>query len=91
MGMDDKLDRLEQLRQRSLLGGGQARIDAQHEKGKLTARERIDLLLDPGSFEELDSLAVDEDHHDGEGIHGGAVVTGGDDVDGGRIDIFAVD
>ena len=91
MGMDDKLDRLEQLRQRSLLGGGQARIDAQHEKGKLTARERIDLLLDPGSFEELDSLAVDEYHHDGEGIHGDAVVTGWGAVDGRPIYLFAFD
>lgn len=47
---------LEQKRQAALIGGGQARIDAQHAKGKLTARERIEVLLDPGSFEETGML-----------------------------------
>ena len=60
MSLQDKLDRLAQLKQRAVLGGGQQRIDRQHELGKLTARERIALLLDPDSFEELDSLAVEE-------------------------------
>ena len=46
-------EELERRTQEALLGGGQARIDRQHEKGKLTARERIDILLDEGSFEEL--------------------------------------
>lgn len=52
--MDKVLDALEQRRRQALQGGGQARIDAQHARGKLTARERIDVLLDPGSFEEID-------------------------------------
>ncbi|HEY8400065.1 MAG TPA: carboxyl transferase domain-containing protein, partial [Cytophagaceae bacterium] len=49
----NKLDYLEQLNQEALQGGGAARLEAQHKKGKLTARERIDLLLDEGSFEEI--------------------------------------
>ena len=52
--MNEILKELENRRQQARLGGGQARIDAQHKKGKLTARERIELLLDNESFEELD-------------------------------------
>ncbi|WP_275431137.1 carboxyl transferase domain-containing protein, partial [Klebsiella pneumoniae] len=52
--MKDVLERLEERRAEARLGGGQKRIDAQHTKGKLTARERIELLLDRGSFEEFD-------------------------------------
>ena len=52
--MQDILDQLRAKRAAARLGGGQTRIDAQHAKGKLTARERIDLLLDEGSFEERD-------------------------------------
>ena len=52
--MQTVLDELEQRRAVARLGGGQARIDAQHKKGKLTARERIDLFLDEGSFEEFE-------------------------------------
>ncbi len=48
------LARLDARRERARIGGGQQRISAQHAKGKLTARERIDLLLDYGSFEEFD-------------------------------------
>ena len=48
-GMKDILDRLEQRRAQARSGGGQARIDAQHKRGKLTARERVELLLDKGS------------------------------------------
>ncbi|XP_078703441.1 propionyl-CoA carboxylase beta chain, mitochondrial-like [Branchiostoma floridae x Branchiostoma belcheri] len=50
-------DRIQERRQQALLGGGQRRIDAQHKKGKLTARERIHLLLDPGTFVEYDMFA----------------------------------
>lgn len=50
----DKLKQLRELREKSMLGGGKERIDAQHAKGKLTARERLDLLLDSGSFVEID-------------------------------------
>ena len=52
--MKDILDRLEKRREEARLGGGKARIEAQHKRGKLTARERIELLLDKGSFEEFD-------------------------------------
>ena len=58
MSIHDKLDTLEKLRQESELGGGPDRIRKQHEKGKLTARERLDLLLDPGSFVELDRFVT---------------------------------
>jgi acetyl-CoA carboxylase carboxyltransferase component len=52
----DNLIKLESMKEEALLGGGAKRIEAQHKKGKLTARERIDLLLDEGSFEEFDLL-----------------------------------
>ncbi len=91
MSLQDKLDRLAQLKQRAVLGGGQQRIDRQHELGKLTARERIALLLDPDSFEELDSLAVEDDNGDGEGFYGDAVVTGWGTVDGRPVYVFSQD
>lgn len=50
----DKLQQLIEMRQKARLGGGEARIEKQHAKGKMTARERIDQLLDKGSFEEID-------------------------------------
>src|SRR4051794_5310855 len=53
-GMKDILDRLEARRAEARAGGGEKRVEAQHARGKLTARERIDLLLDRGSFEEFD-------------------------------------
>ncbi len=52
--MHDIINQLEQKRAAARLGGGQRRIDAQHKRGKLSARERIEVLLDPGSFEEWD-------------------------------------
>ncbi|MDK1021852.1 MAG: propionyl-CoA carboxylase, partial [Candidatus Hydrogenedentes bacterium] len=54
--MDGYLSRLKTLNEESLAGGGEERIEVQHSLGKLTARERIDRLADPGSFEELGSL-----------------------------------
>ena len=56
--VSEKQDELDSLRERSRLGGGARRIEQQHAKGKLTARERIDLLLDEGSFEELDPFVL---------------------------------
>ncbi|MGY6571060.1 MAG: carboxyl transferase domain-containing protein, partial [Salinarimonas sp.] len=52
--MKDMLDRLEERRAQARAGGGEKRVAAQHKRGKLTARERIELLLDDGSFEEFD-------------------------------------
>ena len=54
----DKFEELEKKRQQAMLGGGKERIDKQHEQGKYTARERIDKLLDPGSFVEIDEFPI---------------------------------
>ena len=51
--MQDKLDQLKKLRETVEAGGGPKRIDKQHESGKMTARERIDMLFDPGTFREI--------------------------------------
>ena len=56
--MSEILNQLEARRAEARLGGGQRRIDAQHSKGKLTARERVELLLDEGSFEEFDMFVT---------------------------------
>ena len=58
MTHSSKIDRLRELKKQSHLGGGEDRIEAQHKKGRLTARERIDLLLDKGSFREVDALVT---------------------------------
>ncbi|MGQ0508901.1 MAG: acyl-CoA carboxylase subunit beta [Myxococcaceae bacterium] len=86
--------RLQKLERQAELGGGQERIDKQHEAGKLTARERIDLLLDPGSFSELDKFvthrAVDFGMADKK-ILGDGVVTGYGTIEGRRAFVFAQD
>ena len=58
MNETSKNQKLNELKAQSRLGGGQARIDAQHKKGRMTARERLDLLLDRGSFREVDPFVV---------------------------------
>jgi propionyl-CoA carboxylase beta chain len=92
--MSDTLERLEKLNRQAELGGGEARIERQHDKGKLTARERIDLLLDPGTFHEVDKLkthrCVDFDM-DQKKIPGDGVVTGYGKVDGRTVFVFAQD
>ena len=88
------LDELEAKREQARLGGGQARIDKQHEKGKLTARERIELLLDEGSFEEFDmfvahrctDFGMEKDRPMGDGV-----VTGWGTVNGRMIYVFSQD
>ncbi len=60
--MTDHIDNLLKLRAEARLGGGQDRIDKLHAKGRMTARERIDLLLDPGSFEEFDMFKTHRCH-----------------------------
>ena len=62
--MKEQIQILKAKQSQALLGGGQKRIDDQHKKGKLTARERIDLLLDAGSFEEIGALV----EHRGRGL-----------------------
>ena len=56
--MTDPLKTLDELERRATLGGGQDRLDRQHAAGKLSARERIELLFDPGTFEEVDKLVT---------------------------------
>ncbi|MCS5668959.1 MAG: methylmalonyl-CoA carboxyltransferase, partial [Dehalococcoidia bacterium] len=56
--IDEKIDVLDAMRQESQKGGGQDRIDQQHSRGKLTARERLALLMDEGTFEELDRFVT---------------------------------
>lgn len=92
--MKDILDKLEQRRAQARLGGGEARIEAQHKRGKLTARERIELLLDKGSFEEFDMFV---EHRatdfgiDKTKIPGDGVVTGWGTVNGRTVFLFAKD
>ena len=90
----DPLDHLEQLNRQALDAGGPARIKRQHEAGKLTARERIDTLLDPGSFVEIDRLVVHRCTDFGMGdqkIPGDGVVTGYGLIDGRKVFVFAQD
>src|SRR4051794_23212922 len=79
------------MRERSKLGGGRARIDQQHARGKLTARERIDLLLDAGSFVELDAFVTARGRDDADAILGDGVVTGHGTIDGRLVFVFSQD
>ena len=92
--MKDILDRLEQRRDEARLGGGKSRIEAQHKRGKLTARERIELLLDKGSFEELDMFVEHRSNEFGmekTKIPGDGVVTGWGTVNGRTVYLFSKD
>ncbi|MDF7810306.1 acyl-CoA carboxylase subunit beta [Hymenobacter sp. YC55] len=89
-----KLEVLERKNQEALLGGGQARIDAQHKKGKLTARERVDLLLDEGSFEEIGKFVMHRSKDfglDKEYYLGDGVITGYGTVNGRLVYVFSQD
>ena len=92
--MKEIIDELEQRREVARLGGGQKRIDAQHKRGKLTARERIELLLDEGSFEEFDMYV---EHRctdfgmESQKIPGDGVVTGWGTINGRVVYLFAKD
>jgi propionyl-CoA carboxylase beta chain len=89
------LDELEQRRAGARLGGGEKRIAAQHTRGKLTARERLELLLDTGSFEEFDTFVqhrcTDFGMDKAEKIPGDGVVTGWGTVNGRKVFVFAKD
>ncbi|HEX5826138.1 MAG TPA: acyl-CoA carboxylase subunit beta [Candidatus Limnocylindrales bacterium] len=90
----ERIARLEQLRAEALQGGGPVRVERQHAWGKLTARERLDLLLDPGSFVELDAFVthratefgLDQQHFLGDGV-----VTGHGTIDGRLVFVFSQD
>lgn len=84
-------ERLADARASALLGGGQKRIDAQHKKGKLTARERIDLLLDEGTFREYDQLKTHrctEFGMENEKYYGDGVVTGHGLINGRKVSVY---
>ncbi len=92
--MQDILDELESRRARAHLGGGEKRIEAQHAKGKLTARERIELLVDEGSFEEWDMFVEQEPNEltvDIEPIPGDGVVVGWGTINGRTVFVFSQD
>jgi len=92
--MKDIVEQLEEKRQAAALGGGQKRIDTQHARGKLTARERIELLLDEGSFEEWDAFVEHRCTDFGmeeQKILGDGVVTGYGTVNGRMVFVFSQD
>jgi len=94
MAIEDKFAELRKLKEEAKLGGGEERIEAQHGRGKLTARERISLLLDEGSFEEIDALVVHRGTEfgvDKQRFYGDAVVTGYGQIDGRLVLVFAQD
>jgi acetyl-CoA carboxylase carboxyltransferase component len=90
----ERIARLERMRAEALQGGGPVRVERQHAWGKLTARERLDLLLDPGSFSELDAFVthratefgLDRQHFLGDGV-----VTGHGTIDGRLVFVFSQD
>jgi len=92
--MHEIIQQLEEKREKARLGGGQKRIESQHAKGKLTARERVELFLDPGTFEEWDlfvehrctDFGMDESHTPGDGV-----VTGYGTVNGRLVFVFSQD
>lgn len=94
MPSSNKITQLRSFKQKALLGGGEKRIQQQHEKGKLTARERIDLLLDEGSFHELDMLVQHRCRDFGlekQKFLGDGVITGYGRIDGRLVYVFSQD
>src|SRR5258706_2950843 len=91
-----KVETLQAMRERSLQGGGQDRIERQHKAGKLTARERLDLLLDPGSFRELDAFVVQRARDFGmdrpeNQFLGDSVITGWGTIEGRLVYVYSQD
>jgi propionyl-CoA carboxylase beta chain len=94
MSSNPKVERLLKLREEALKGGGGSRIEKQHDKGKLTARERIDLLLDKGSFEEIDKFVTHRSSAFGLGEQqflGDGVITGHGTIHGRPVYVFSQD
>ncbi len=90
----DRVAQLRETRDRAMLGGGERRIQQQHAKGKLTARERVDLLLDEGSFQEIDMFVTHRTTDFGMGdqkVLGDGVVTGWGRIDGRLVYVFSQD
>src|SRR5467141_1777346 len=94
MSMREKLELLQQKRAEAELGGGEERIKAQHDKGKMTARERLEVLLDPGSFVELDRFVTHRATDFGladQKVLGDGVVTGWGRIDGRIVYVYSQD
>jgi propionyl-CoA carboxylase beta chain len=94
MSLQERFDELHRRHAQAALGGGDERIRRQHKAGKKTARERLDLLLDPGSFQELDRFVVHQSHDFGmaeQQIPGDGVVTGSGLIHGRPVVVFAQD
>ena len=96
MTIDPKIEHLRDLKERAKQGGGEERIQKQHEGGKLTARERIDLLLDPGSFREMDMFVIQRERAFGmdqpdKQILSDSVVTGWGTIHGRLVYVFSQD
>jgi len=94
MTMDERIEELRKRREEAEKGGGESRIESQHEKGKLTARERIDYFLDDGSFTEFDQLRTHRSHTfdmQEKQYPGDGVVTGYGEVNGRTVFVFAHD
>jgi acetyl-CoA/propionyl-CoA carboxylase carboxyl transferase subunit len=94
MTMEERIEELRERTERALLGGGEDRIESQHDKGKMTARERIDYFLDDGTFNEFDQLRTHRSHNFGMGekqVYGDGVVTGYGEVNGRTVFVFAHD
>jgi len=92
--MTTAIKHLDKMRSKALLGGGKKRIQKQHEKGKLTARERLDILLDKGSFSELDMFVKHRSNDFGmeeNRILTDGVVTGYGKIDGRKVMVFSQD
>src|SRR5690606_1865190 len=93
---DPKIEQLNDMRLRSMAGGGPARVEKQHQSGKLTARERLDLLLDPGSFREVDAFVVHRERNFGmdkpeNQYLGDSVVTGWGTINGRLVYVYSQD
>lgn len=92
--MKNKIEELRRLKEEAKAGGGRNRIDGQHKKGKLTARERLEILLDEGSFVELDMFVKHRSHDFGlenQRFPGDGVVTGYGKIDGRLVFVFSQD
>jgi propionyl-CoA carboxylase beta chain len=92
--VDEKIKYLREMTEQAKLGGGQKRIEDQHTRGKLTARERVELLLDQGSFNELDQFVVHQCAEFGmtdKKIPGDGVITGYGTIDGRLVYVFSQD
>ncbi len=92
--MDAIIRELEERRAAARAGGGERRIASQHGKGKLTARERLELLLDPGSFEEYDMFVehrCSDFDMDEQRVPGDGVVTGHGTINGRKLFVFSQD